>query len=452
MGYCSPGGLSGSLLPGYGGPGYGNVVADRSMSLAFGLHTIVPGADPAAALETLERIDVCLITQLPDQVVCPSSVSQGLSIEASALDYTEVESGAATKFLYFEELVGAPLPFDWDPGPGGERGWFLRAVGTDGVERTDWTQLLDESGACHTWTALSGSDHFTVVGVDPSGSTLWDDPALPGGAFDVCARGQRIAGAGSMCLDQAFAGQSTLAVEILEAIEDSAVEQPPRDSSPSELASSSWANGEDGAGERRPMWLLLGAREGGATSPGGAILRAITHLESVDPAISYTALAGAQLAGLREIVRHMSHEHMHKLQQALVRELPITSGIDQSGLVVEAIPSSLSMGHCVGGILGAPTDACLSGGKLGHWYEGHAAAGPDVVARPWVNPFAVGGGYAAGSFFLYGYEQFSYAIAEGSLAAPGRRRSRAELAARMTALHSRWGRVPDQTPASTWWA
>jgi calcium-activated chloride channel regulator 4 len=372
---------------------------DGSLLLAADPHA---GADVDDALATVERVDVCFFASL-------SNVSCG------APGYT-IEGSSLVPDLVGDATPGEPavhkLPLPWDAPLLGETGVFLRVVGTDGVERDDWPALIDEGGACHAWTTRAESDHFVLVGVDPTGSSTWNDPAFAGGTFDVCADGMKKVVTGSMCIDQTYAGQSALAVDIMEAIDAGSRERLQAQLAPLEVYS--WANGNTGAphpvGQAGllPMYVLLGPLDGGARSPGGAIYRNVAGLESLDPTATLSSITTTERQRYGELLRHLSHEHFHKLQQAWVRELPIEGGIDNHAMIVEGLPAALSLGQCSEGLLGAAPKQCVSGWKLGVVFEGHANAASLVLPAPSQNLFARGDGYAASSFWLYVFEQFSY--------------------------------------------
>lgn len=405
MAYCEPQQLEGSFTQGYAGPGYGHDVGERRTVMRFQLQTSSPGDDPADALAATNVIDVCVRapsfdvpgTGLEGQALCGGAP---YGFDLSMIDDPAVQIGttAPGPTLTFE----AEVPWG-DGGYGPGDGLFLRVtpVGTfpSSVEG-DWQATVAESGMCQSYELAAETSKMKVYAVRSHPET-W-------GGLDNCTDGVKAVGFGKRvtdaCLDQSYPGQSATAAHVLDRIDDA--QERHQLQMPLDVAVRSWVNGTDGADEL-PLYVLLGPRTGYASSPGGALRLTPTGLNDLDPAAPVSVIGG-------EYVRIMTHEHLHKLEQAWSRELPVADALKSPPLVEEPFAVAVSLGTCTFDYPTLPSDQCASAGKLGVRFEGHFNATSVSLPNPRANLFTPGpvdpSNYALGPFWAYVLEQFSYPV------------------------------------------
>jgi hypothetical protein len=110
----------------------------------------------------------------------------------------------------------------------------------------------------------------------------------------------------------------------------------------------------------------------------------------------------------------MTHEHLHKLEQAWSRELPVDEALKSPPLVEEPFAVAVSLGTCTFDYPTLPPEQCASAGKLGVQYEGHFNANGVSLPNPAANLLTPGAvdlaNYGLGPFWAYTFEQFSYPV------------------------------------------
>lgn len=405
MSFCEPE-QSGSEAPMYGGPGFGNTAAERTMNVSLAYHTVDAADDVAAAIALIDKIELCTFTfsspTLPATemdvpvMTCPGTAPWVLFDRAAGIGAIDPAHVAAGSNPAKPIVPIVPLPLDWHDAAQAGVVIAPRVNGT-----VDLASFLAQ-GWCANWTLLAddpSDGRFEIFGISDTqplsctGPTVATDGSpLPVGGTNSCIT----------------ADQAEYMRLVHASIEDANLSRVQASLPPASRVIS-WTNGMQG-GVNQPVHVFIGPHPyaWGQSLPGWIRLNEPAYRNIIPTNPPDTALP---FGAPGDVLRLTPHEYQHKVQSNYARERPNSKPHvwDFPGYS-EAMASSAEITLCLDNYPNAPAaESCVSGGRYG--VNGMGFYGIQILQQP--DRTVINRPYTSSLFWQYLYEQFAYPVGSG---------------------------------------